>query len=463
MVLMNYVNQKPRQLFGTNGIRGVVNETLGSEFAAEIGMAIGTFCRGKNTVIGTDGRTSNEMLKLAVTSGIISTGSSVLDIGIAPTPVVQFAVPNLGCRLGVTITASHNPPEFNGIKCSDRDGAELMREDEERIERIYYSKKYARAGWSALGSLRRENIIPQYIQKLCSLIDLGLTGRAGLKVVLDCGNGTAGLVTPFILKRLGCNVITLNAHVDGMFPAHPSEPTEENAAQLKESVVGLKADLGIIQDGDGDRTIFVDEKGNFVPGERSLAIIASHITRERKGGTVVTPVNSSMCIEEVVRKNGGRVVYTRVGSPSVIKGMKDTGAVFGGEEAGGLVHPEFQYAKDGMMTAARMVEILAKRGKSLSELDSEIPLYHVGKVRIRCPDEIKQKVLGQFRKSMEKRGCKADTTDGVKLWTKDGWVLVRPSGTEPIFRIFAERRGKKESDDAVKEYVAELEQLIRKS
>jgi len=450
------------QLFGTNGIRGIANEKLSASFASEIGMAIGTFAEGKRIVISTDGRTSNEMLKSAIVSGLLATGCEVVDIGIAPTPAVQFAVPELECRLGITVTASHNPPEFNGIKCAGCDGAELMREDEETIERIYYAKKFALAPWNKIGRLRKGSVMHTYIDRVCGFIDTKKTSETGLKVVLDCGNGATSLVTPYILKRLGCNVVTINAHIDGKFPGHPSEPTPENARQLIDAVRSLKADLGIIQDGDGDRTIFVDEKGNYVPGERSMAVIANFMTLGRRGGVVVTPINSSKCVEDVVTANSCRLEYTKVGSPSIIAKMKELGAVFGGEEAGGLVYPGFQYAKDGMMTAAKMVEILSITGKKMSELLSGIPEYHVHKARVSCPDEKKTAVLQLFRNEMESAGLKADMTDGLKLYFKGGWILVRPSGTEPIYRIYVETRNKKESERLAKDYIRRLEKIMSK-
>lgn len=458
------VTPKYPSLFGTNGIRGVVNDLMNPLFAAEMGMAIGTYAQQRDIVIGTDGRTSNQMIKNAVVSGLLSTGCDVIDIGYAPTPVVQYAVPHFQCVLGITITASHNPPKFNGIKTASSDGSEFPRAEEEQIERIFYEKSFRRVSWDNIGLYRRADVISDYIEAILSRINLPTVRKRPLKVVHDAGNGTTGIVTPEILKRMGCSVVTLNANMDGMFPAHPSEPTEQNSEQLKKAVVSLGADLGIIQDGDGDRTIFIDENGRYLPGEISLAIIARQAVIEAGGGIVVTPVNASRCVEDAIREHNGRIIYTRVGSPPVIGKMKETNAVVGGEEAGGIVHPKFQYAKDGMMTAARMIEIMAITGKKMSELADEIPSYCVYKTRVECPDERKKDVITRICDLMSSRkGVSIDRTDGVKISDSKGWILVRPSGTEPIFRVFVERKNRKDAERDSTVYVKLLRNLIGSS
>jgi phosphomannomutase/phosphoglucomutase len=297
-------------------------------------MAIGTYMQGK-IIVGTDTRVSNQMLKHAVFSGLLSSGCDVVDMNIAPTPAVQYAVKCADVNGGVIITASHNPPEFNGIKCIDVNGLETSHIDEEKIEAIYLKK-------------------------------------SRLKVVVDCANGAGCSVTPYLLRKLGCEVITLNAQPDGTFPGHNSEPVEENLSDLMKMVRSCNADVGVAHDGDADRAIFIDENGRYIYGDKTLALVAKEMVKENKGGIVVTPISSSSCIEDVVKENGGKVEYTQVGSPIVARKMIETKAIFGGEENGGLIFPKHQYCRDAAMAAAKILEIIAKKGKKISELISEI-------------------------------------------------------------------------------------------
>ncbi len=407
------------------------------DLASKMGMAIGTFLGKGEVSIGTDTRTSNAMLKSALISGILATGCSVVDLGVVPTPVVQYHVKHTGVDHGVVITASHNPPTFNGIKCVDSDGTELSREKEETIESIYFEKKFRLASWDRICLVRQDtNSIVNYINGIKALIDCEAVSKANPKIVLDCGNGAGSLVSPYLLERLGCDIITLNAHPQGTFPGHESEPTPENIKDLISATVNFKADCGIAHDGDADRTIFIDEKGSYLYGDRILALVAREMLRENKEGLIVTTVASSLALDDVVAENNGTIIHTRVGSPIVARKMIESNALFGGEENGGLIFPNHQFCRDGAMAAAKVVEILAKSQKTLSELVAELPKYHLHKTKVVCPNELKEPALEQFAKSMGDKNI--DDTDGVKILMEGSWVLVRPSGTEPIYRIFAE-------------------------
>jgi phosphomannomutase/phosphoglucomutase len=429
-----------KRLFGTDGIRGWVNELLSPQFALEIGQAIGTSLGNKGKVgIAIDTRTSNLMLKNALVSGLLSTGISVVDFKLIPTPALQFGVRTLSLDLGVVITASHNPPEFNGIKCIASDGTELAREDEEKIETIYFEKNYRFVSWDKLGKVSEYDITEEYVNAILSLVDSKAIRAANFKVVLDCANGTGCFATPLLLEKLGCKVITLNAQPQGI-PSHPSEPTKENLYDLIATVKALGADLGIAHDGDADRAIFVDEKGNYIPGEKTLALCAQELVKKHSGSLVVTAVSSSLCVEDVVKSYGGKVEYTKVGSPIIARVMRKKNAIFGGEENGGLIFPEFQYCRDGAMAIAKLLELLAHTKKPISKLISEIPHYFLYKTKLACPEELKEKVLKKYIKLKEAEKLKMLKIDGVKIIFKDSWVLVRPSGTEPIYRIYSEAK-----------------------
>ena len=422
-----------RRLFGTNGIRGVVGKDMNVALATGIGCAIGTVLKGE-VVIGTDSRTSNEMLKSAVISGLLSTGCDVKDVGLAPTPSVQYLVANSDASAGIVITASHNPPEFNGIKVIDTDGTELYFTEELKIEKIYFSKKYTEMAWDRVGRLIFDRVAnDRYSAGIKKLVDAETISKARLKVVIDCANGVGGLVSPKLLSDLGIHVITLNAQPHGSFPGHPSEPTPENLADLMKKVVAEGASFGIAQDGDADRAVFIDENGGYVTGDKSFAMLAGYLCSKNPGSTVVSTVATSDCVSDMVRKYGGRIVQTRVGSPVVARKMMEIGAIFGGEENGGLIYGKHQFCRDAAMTSALMAQAVAERG-SFDALLRELPTYYQAKLKTECRNDRKKAVLEKLAEACADK--KVDLTDGIKVFEDDEWVIVRPSGTEPIFRVF---------------------------
>ncbi len=442
------------RLFGTNGVRGVINQDMTVELALNVGRAIGTFMMGR-VAIATDPRTSGDMLRSAVSAGVTSAGSSVVDLGMLPTPALQYYVKNSGVKGGVMITASHNPPEFNGIKCVDHDGTEMPRVKEEGIERIYFERGFAAPDWRSVGTISHlEGVGTSYANAVRRSVDRTVIAEACLNVVLDCANGAGSVTSPGLLDSLGVRAITLNGNPQGTFPGHSSEPTPNNLKDLMAVVKATGVDLGIAHDGDADRTIFVDDQGNYVHGDQSLTVIASHIVQENGGGIVVTPVSTSSCLEEVVKRHNGQVIYTKVGAPIVARKMMEVRAIFGGEENGGLIFPEHQYCRDAAMTMTKMLEIIAKRGP-LSELLKEVPRYSLDKRRLECPEKKKEWVLEQVEVHFAEQ--EIDLTDGVKIFFDGGWSLVRPSGTEPIFRVYSE--GKDEA--TAKRCGDECEKVLR--
>ena len=458
------------KLFGTNGIRGVVNQDMNCELALGIGKAWGTFYKRKikrpKIAIGTDARLSNHMLKTAITAGLISTGCDVVDVGLVPTPTLQYTVREKGFDSGVIITASHNPPQFNGIKGVAADGTEFSKDIEDEIEKIYFEKSFSLADWKDVGNLLRwDGAIDLYINDILSIVDVDLIKKQNFHVVLDCGNGAGSLVTPILLKKLNCKVTELFCEPDGTFPGHNSEPLPENLGVLIETTGKESPVFGIAQDGDADRAIFVDEKGAYVWGDKTLALAGKYLTSENNGGISVTPVTTSTAFEDTIKNAGGNVLFTAVGSPIVARVMIDKKAIFGGEENGGLIFPKFQYCRDSAMSVAMMLEIIAKKKRPLSELINEIPKYDVFKTKMKCPNDKKEIVMKTLIKQVENNSeiTKIDETDGVKLYVKDGWVLMRPSGTEPIFRVYAESKEKKRAEQLALSYKTKVEQIIKNS
>lgn len=448
-----------RRLFGTNGIRGVVGKDMTPDLALGIGKAAGTFFKGP-VAVGRDTRTSSDLLANSMISALSSTECGVIDTGILPTPALQYYVKTSRLAGGVMITASHNPPEFNGIKCMDSRGMEASIGDEETIEGIYFGKNFKAATWESVGRIEQAgDAVPRYLQSIMSKVDGDAISRRKLKVALDCGNGAACFSSPYLIRRLGCDLVTLNSQPDGHFPGRPPEPVAANLSGLMRVVEETGADVGIAHDGDADRVIFVDEKGEYIHGDRSLALLAGE-QLAGKGGLVVTPISSSSCLDEVVKSHGGQMHYTRVGSPIVARAMYELGATFGGEENGGLIFPDHQFCRDGGMAAAKMLELLARHHEPLSQLIGGLPQYQLSKKSVPYPEGLKDQVMA---------GVKAQTgslrvidIDGVKITYDDGWVLIRPSGTEPIFRVFAESKSKARTEQLAEEGVALVREVIEK-
>jgi phosphomannomutase / phosphoglucomutase len=457
------------KLFGTNGIRGVVNENMNIDLAIGIGKAWGTLLKRTiekpKVAIGTDARLSNDMLKNAISAGLLATGCNVVDTGIVPTPALQYTVREKGFDSGVIITASHNPPHFNGIKGVASDGTEFTKNVEDEIEKIYFEKKFKLVNWKKVGKLTQwDGAVYLYIAGILKAVDTDLIKSKKFHVVLDCGNGAGCFSAPELLEKLGCKTTYLYCEPDGTFPGHNSEPLPENLTELIRKVPAVKADLGVAQDGDADRAIFVDENGVYIWGDKTLALAAKYATI-KKGGIAVTPVTTSSCFDDVVKQNNAKVIHTAVGSPIVARVMIEEKAVFGGEENGGLIFPEMQYCRDSAMSIAKILEIMAKQNKKLSELIDEIPKYEVFKTKMKCPDDKKELVMKTLAEQTKNDSSvkKIDETDGVKLYFDKGWILMRPSGTEPIFRVYSESKDKKIAEDFALEYKRKVEEIIKKS
>ena len=450
------------RLFGTNGIRGVVNKDLTPEFVAKIGCAIGTFCKDAKLIVGYDMRTSNIMFAHAMMSGLTATGCSVYDVGVAPTPAVQFSVRKHKMDGGVIITASHNPPEYNGIKVAGSDGVEIPREDEIKIENIYYKQKFELKEFREIGQAYvLPGILNEYIEAIKTHVDIAAIQKKHYHVIADPGNGTGGLAAPYLLRDLGCAITTLNANTDGTFPSRPSEPRPENLGDLVTAVKALRADFGVAYDGDADRSVFVDEKGEVHPGDQTFALIEKFFLEEHKGETIVTPVSSSFVVKEIADSYGAKIVWTKVGSTTVSMMMKKLKTKLGGEENGGVFYGPHQPVRDGAMTTALILDIMAKTGKKLSRLLDELPQYFIEKDKIECPNNLKEPVLEAFANSI--KSINVDRTDGVKLIFDDkSSILIRPSGTEPIYRFYSEGKTRQRATELVKKYKTQLSALIKK-
>ncbi len=449
-----------RRLFGTNGIRGLANKELTPEFATKIGTAIGTFFNKGELILGHDARTSGPMLAKAVASGLNATGCTVFLAGMAPTPAIQYAIKNHKKNGGVIITASHNPPEYNGIKVIWNDGIEINQEQEITIENTFYNGPTQNASWNELGSTHEfPSIITEYITAIKTHVDTSKIKKKTYHVVIDAANSVGALTAPYLLRDLSCKVTTINANIDGTFPGRPPEPRPENLKDLATTVKALKADLGVAFDGDADRSVFVDETGQIQPGDRTFALVEKDFLQENKNERIVTPVSSSTLVKDIADACGGQLIWTRVGSVTVSQTMKKVHAKLGGEENGGIFYGPHIAVRDGSMATALILDIMAKNGRKLSNLLAELPKYFIEKDKIECPEPLKEKVLDKLNEQL--KSLETNTIDGIKIWFKDNSaILIRPSGTEPIYRLYAEAKTPQKASQLINDYSSKLKKVI---
>ena len=429
-----------KKLFGTSGIRGLVGSEVTCELALNVGKSLAYYLGNEGTVVlGYDTRTTNEMLDQAICAGLLESGVDVVKIGMVPTPLVGYATEKLDADAGIMLTASHNPSRYNGIKLWNKNGMAYTSEQEAKIEEIYANRDYVSVSWENVGSLSfNDQIKGQYVDDLVNMVDI----RKGLKVVIDCASGAGSEISPLVFRKAGCEVTTLNSQPDGFFPGRNPEPNAENLQTLMKTVVAIGADLGIAHDGDADRMITVDEKGNISPFDSLLALISKQFD-----GDIVTTVDAGLCMDESVK---GNVLRTPVGDVNVAEVIIQKDASFGGEPSGTWLHPDFCMCPDGILSGLRMAEIVSKEGK-LSDLLAQIPSYPNIREKITCSKEAKIRVMENMEDLLNAAFddvVDVNSIDGVRLTlADDSWVLVRPSGTEDYIRITLESRDESRANE----------------
>ncbi len=404
-------------LFGTSGIRGLLDKSL-VYLALKVGLAVGKVCG--NVVVGSDTRTSNDVLKHALISGLLAAGSRCEDAGVVPTPTLAFVTRRFSA--GVMITASHNPPQYNGMKLLNPDGSAFDSYQQEQVEEMISSDSLGVVPWNEIkGSGILSGVIEQHMERILRDFPAGLK----LKVVLDCGCGAASVVTPSLLRKLGCEVVEINCYPSGFFP-RDIEPIESNLMGLISATREFGADLGIAHDGDGDRMMAVDDRGRFISGDKLLAIFAQ-VVRAKE---IVTTIDASMAIDEM----GFSIRRTRVGDTCVSEELKD-GGDFGGEPSGSWIFPNISLCPDGIYAAAQVVAIASQQ--KLSQLVDSIPSYPLLRGNISSEGVV---MSGLEPRLMAMKPFSVSNIDGIKLNFKDGWLLIRASGTEPKIRLTAEAK-----------------------
>ena len=415
-------------IFREYDIRGIVEKDFPPPAVTSLGRAIGTYLKGRGKTriaLGRDVRLSSRKLRNSLVKGLVQTGLHVVDIGVCPTPLLYFSIHHLQTQGGVMITGSHNPPEFNGFKiCKGPDT--LYGKEIQNIREIIEKGSY----FEGSGIEEETNVLAAYLDTLRS----GIRIQRPLKVVLDAGNGTAGLVAPDLLQSLGCDTVCLFCDPDGRFPHHHPDPTiPENLEDLRRTVLEERADLGISFDGDADRIGVIDERGEILWADRLLALYARAVLKKHPGACVVSEVKSSKVLYEDIRMHGGRPVMGKAGHSLMKKRMKEEKAILGGELSGHIFFADRYFGYDDAIYAAcRLLEILGDRDVPLSELIADLPLtFSTPEIRVPCPDEIKfsivQSACAYFKKEHE-----VVDVDGARVIFSDGWGLVRASNTQPV-------------------------------
>jgi phosphoglucosamine mutase len=405
------------KLFGSSGIRTVYDKNL-LDTAFKVGLAVGK--NHKNVIVGRDTRTSGDAMKHAVIAGLLAAGAGCCDAGITPTPTLAYITREFD--VGVMITASHNPPEYNGLKLLNPDGSSYDSLQQTQMENLMTGESFEIAGWE---NVKTSDTYKGAIENHIKAILPDFPSALNIKVVVDAGCGAAAMVTPHLLEKLGCEVVALNCYNSGFFP-RGIEPNEANLKELCSKVKDTGAAVGIAHDGDADRMMAVDERGRFISGDKLLAILV----RAANAKDVVTTLDASMIIDDI----GVKIRRTKIGDTWVSEELRK-GGDFGGETAGAWIFPSISLCPDGIYAAAQIAAVASQH--SLAELADAVPVYPLLRVSLSSQGVTLSRLEAEL---MKLKPLKASKIDGMKLDFKDGWLLVRPSGTEPKIRLTAEAK-----------------------
>jgi len=434
-----------------SGIRGIVGDGLDPETIVNYTNAFADFIGKGTVIIGRDARITGAMVNQITTGTLLAKGIDVVDIGICPTPTVQFNVKKLKANGGIAISASHNPNEWNALKFLNNTGQFLSPDEYNRIQNILERVTANYKSWDKIGKWTEYSKgIQNHID---AILDLGIIyadeiRKRRFKVLLDCVNGAGAFVLPEFLKEFGCKVIEMNCEKSGIFPRLP-EPLPENLRETMKKVKDANADLGIVVDPDVDRLVLITDKGEPFIEENTITQIVQFVLSRKKGNVVVN-LSTTRAVDDVAAKFGCSVFRSPVGEANVVKKMKEVKAVIGGEGSGGVIFPELHYGRDALVGIALTLQHLSDYGKSLSALKNDLPQYSIVKKKIEVtnnPDEVIKKLTDHFSNQ------KINTEDGLRVDLENHWVHFRKSNTEPIIRIIVEAKAEAEAKTLSEEYL----------
>lgn len=447
-------------IISISGLRGIVGENLTAAIAAEYGAAFGSFLKSNagadaeklSVCIGRDSRTSGPMIFSAIAEGLCSVGIDVIDLGIVTTPGVGVMVKHLGCAGAVVITASHNPIEYNGIKLLLDNGIAPSRLVAEKIRQCYFDKKFDFAASVDCGrTSSNTDTDAVHLDKVLAIVNKDTITTAKFKVVLDSVNGAGGRVGKKLLSELGCEVIAINDAPTGLF-AHTPEPTRENLTGLCEKVKQVDATAGFAQDPDGDRLAVVDENGDYIGEEYSLALAAKYIF-SKQSGTAAVNLSTSRMIDDIAKAAGGSVIRTAVGEANVAEAMVKNGCVIGGEGNGGVIDLRVGPVRNSLVGMALILQLMAETGKTVAQLAGEVGGYKMEKIKFDVTKAQAGLIIDRAKKTFTQ--AKVDTTDGCRFDFADGWLHLRSSNTEPVMRLIVETK----DESAAKKYIDTVEKI----
>ncbi|MDA1354319.1 MAG: phosphoglucosamine mutase [bacterium] len=430
-----------KTIISPSGVRGIVGESLTIEFAAQVAAAFGAYLGGGKVVLGGDTRQSYGLYHAVVRDALLGIGCDVIDIGQAPTPTHQQAVRHHQADGAMVITASHNPIQWNGLKMMNREGGFLSQAEFDDFKPFLDKDFGELRGAIAPGECEEDNqAIERHVARIFEALDVSAIRKSTLKVLVDVNNGTGAIADPILFEKLGIQVAIMNGEPNGIF-THTPEPVKENLSQIMNAMKEGGFDIGFVQDPDADRLVILDENGHFIGEDYSLALCVDYILSHSdvSDKKVVVNLSTSQVVEDVAARYGATTHYTKIGETHVTQGLRDLGAVVGGEGNGGVIYPKVGWGRDSLTGIVIALKYLAESGKSVSQIVSDYPTYvmHRAKREVASREEVSQ-LLADFESKYQ--GEKMDTQDGVKVYLADGWIQMRPSNTEPIVRIFTEAK-----------------------
>ncbi len=443
-----------------SGIRGIVGDGLDPEIIIKYTKAYAEFIGSGKVVIGRDARITGEMVNQITTGTLLAKGIDVVDIGICPTPTVQFNVKKLKAQGGIAISASHNPNEWNALKLLNGTGQFLSPAEYVQMQKFLTDGQSNYKSWDKIGKWTEYSKgIQNHID---AIFDLGIIyveeiRKKRFKVLVDCVNGAGAYILPDFLKEFGCEVIEMNCEKTGIFPRTP-EPLPENLTETMKRVKSAKVDFGIVVDPDVDRLVLITDKGEPFIEENTITQIVQFVLSRKKGNVVVN-LSTTRAVDDIAAKYGCSVFRSPVGEANVVKKMKEVNAVIGGEGSGGIIFPELHYGRDALVGIALTLQYLSDYGKSISELKKELPQYFIVKKKIEVtknPDEVISKLTDNFSNQ------KINTEDGLRVDFADHWVHFRRSNTEPIVRIIVEAKSESKAEELSKKYFNDITKLSSK-
>ncbi len=440
---------------GISGVRGIVGETLTPQLVTTFAEAFGTFVGPGPVIVGRDTRVSGEMVKNAVFAGLLAVGCRPIDVGISPVPSILIKTNRTDAIGAVAITASHNPVQWNALKFIGRGGLFLNRYEAQELLDIYHQSEFALVETDAYKSVATDDdAAREHFAALMKYLDVESIRNRNFKAVFDSCNGAGALFTPRFLEMLGCRVVGINNVPDGLFPRNP-EPKAENISRLCEAVKAENADVGFAQDADADRLAIVDEQGRAIGEELSVALAVKHVLARNRGPVVVN-LSTTAIVDSIASEFGCPVIRTRIGEVNVAEAMIANHAVIGGEGNGGVMVPAIHPCRDSFVGMGIILESLAEKGKTVSQLVAELPGFVMVKETVECSTEIAHSVVTSIRKKHTQDG-KLDTMDGLKITYPDGsWIHIRPSNTEPAMRLTAESPCTERARELVRGFAQEL-------